>query len=285
MIIFRVDNLFDYSKFRISSPHQIQEPNHRLIALTRPMHLAIFSLLFWGFMVVTSILAFPIALLIKLLTQFFDKRLIVLHSFTCYWASIYSWLNPFWSVRITGKEHIQKGEVYVYVCNHQSLADILVLFRLFVHFKWVSKIENFRIPLVGWNMYLNRYIALVRSSIKSQAKMMKDCQKSLDGGSSILIFPEGTRTRTGKLRPFKSGAFQLASRSESPIVPIVLNGSSNALPKAGFILQGKHKIDIHIMKPIQPEQFKELDVKQLTKNVRSIIDIELQKMQSPHPAG
>ncbi|MFH2133346.1 MAG: lysophospholipid acyltransferase family protein [bacterium] len=245
------------------------------------MLLTIISLLFWTFIILTSILAFPVAVLIKVLTMFFDKRLIILHRFTSLWASLYTWLNPFWSVHISGKENIQKEGVYVFVCNHQSLADILVLFRLFVHFKWVSKIENFRVPLVGWNMYLNRYIRLVRSSVKSQAKMMKDCQKSLNEGSSVLIFPEGTRTMNGKLRPFKSGAFHLAIRARRPILPIVLNGSSDALPKAGFILRGKHMIDIHLLEPIPPEWFAEMDAKQLTKEVQSIIAAELEKMQTP----
>lgn len=244
------------------------------------MHLRIASLLFWIFIVVTSILAFPVAVLVKLLTMAFDRRLIVLHRFTCLWASLYSWLNPFWSVRISGKAHIQPNGVYVYVCNHQSLADILVLFRLFVHFKWVSKIENFRVPIVGWNMTLNRYIRLVRGSIKSQIKMVRDCQKTLEDGSSVLIFPEGTRTRTGKLRPFKSGAFQIAIKTKKPIVPIVLNGSSDALPKAGFTLRGRHHIHVHILEPIQPEQFENKDAKSLTEEVRALIADELERMQA-----
>lgn len=243
------------------------------------MHLALASLFFWIFIILTSLLAFPIAVLIKLLTMVFDKRLILLHRFTCLWASLYSWLNPFWSVRVSGRSHIKRNQVYVYVCNHQSLADILVLFRLFVHFKWVSKIENFRVPIVGWNMYLNRYIVLVRGSMKSQLKMIKDSRKTLAEGSSILIFPEGTRTRTGKLRPFKSGAFQIAKKTGTPIVPIVLNGSADALPKAGFVLRGKHIIDIRILEPITPDQFQEKSAKEITEEVRSIISDELLRMQ------
>ncbi len=243
------------------------------------MHRAFVSLFFWSFIIVTSILAFPFAVLIKLLTMFFDRRLTILHRFTCFWASLYSWFNPFWKVRISGRENIRKDEVYVFVCNHQSLADIPVLFRLFVHFKWVSKIENFWVPLVGWNMYLNRYIRLVRSSIKSQMKMIKDCRKTLNEGSSVLIFPEGTRTLTGKLRAFKPGAFQIAIRNGCPVIPIVLNGSSGALPKAGFILRGKHVIDVHVLEPIMPDRYETMDAKQLANEVRTMIDDELQKMR------
>src|SRR5262245_54782653 len=80
-----------------------------------------FSSLFWLFMVVSSILLFPIAVTIWLLTVLFDKRLVVLHRFTCFWASLYSWLNPVWRVRIEGREKIRPGIAYVMVANHQSL--------------------------------------------------------------------------------------------------------------------------------------------------------------------
>src|SRR6185369_1806471 len=125
------------------------------------------STLFWIFLVVTSILLFPLALLIWALTVLFDRRLILLHRFTCFWASLYTWLNPAWRVRIEGRDRIAPNTAYVMVANHQSLLDILVLFRLFVHYKWVSKIENFRVPCVGWNMSLNRYIKLRRGSRES----------------------------------------------------------------------------------------------------------------------
>ena len=76
----------------------------------------------------------------------------LLHRFTCFWASLYTWCNPVWRVRVEGREKIRPDATYVMVANHQSFLDILVLFRLFRHFKWVSKIEKFRVPCIGWNM-------------------------------------------------------------------------------------------------------------------------------------
>ena len=130
------------------------------------------STLFWIFLVVSSILLFPLALLIWAATVLFDRRLVLLHRFTCFWASLYTWLNPAWRVRVEGREKIAPNTAYVMVANHQSLLDILVLFRLFVHFKWVSKIENFRVPCIGWNMSLNRYIKLRRGDRESIEQMM-----------------------------------------------------------------------------------------------------------------
>src|SRR5499433_4429202 len=124
------------------------------------------------FIAMSSIVLFPVALLLWATTVLFDRRLRILHRFTCFWASLYTWLNPAWRVHTEGRDKIRPGATYVMVANHQSFLDILVLFRLFVHFKWVSKAEMFRIPAIGWNMALNRYVKLTRGSADSIARMM-----------------------------------------------------------------------------------------------------------------
>src|SRR5262245_15535675 len=140
---------------------------------------AVLSWVFWLFVAGSSLLLFPVALVIWALTVLVDRRLRLLHQFTCFWASLYTWLNPAWRVQIEGREKIRDDVAYVMVANHQSLLDILVLFRLFAHFKWVSKIEIFRIPCVGWNMRLNRYIALRRGDRASITQMMAACRRTL----------------------------------------------------------------------------------------------------------
>ena len=174
------------------------------------------SLVFWGFVVLSSILLFPVAVLIWLVTVLFDRRLVLLHRFTCFWASLYTWLNPLWPVTITGRENIRPGTTYVLAANHLSLLDILVLFRLFKDFKWVSKAEIFKVPLIGWNMSMNRYIRLQRGQRDSVVQMMKQAQQTLESGSSIMMFPEGTRSKSGELQRFKTGAFELAHRKDIP---------------------------------------------------------------------
>ncbi len=240
----------------------------------------IVSTLYWSFVVVSSILFFPVAVLIKLSTFPFDSRLVALHWFTCFWASLYTWLNPFWKIKINGIEKIRSDETYVMVSNHQSLIDILVVFRFFTHFKWVSKIENFRVPMVGWNMILNRYIKLTRGSTRSNIKMIKDCQATLKQNNSIMVFPEGTRSRDGMLRAFKPGAFEMAIRSKRPVLPIVLNGSANALPKAGIRFSGKHVVRVDVLDAIPYHEFANNSAKELTKKVHSLINEKLERMQS-----
>jgi 1-acyl-sn-glycerol-3-phosphate acyltransferase len=224
----------------------------------------IYSALFWGFLTLSSIALFPFAVAIWASTAFFDRRLVVLHRFTCFWGSLYTWVNPLWPVTVRGREKIDPRETYVMVANHLSLLDILVLFRLFRHFKWVSKIENFKIPCIGWNMRLNRYIPLRRGDRESIVQMMEACEKTLAEGNSIMMFPEGTRSRNGVLQPFKTGAFELALRSGRPLLPIVVEGTSDALPKRGFVLRGRHPIRVTVLDPIAVERFRGLDAKALT---------------------
>ena len=240
------------------------------------------SLLFWGFIAISSILLFPVALLIWVITRPFDRRTRLLHQFTCFWASLYTWLNPLWRVRITGKQHIRPEVTYVMVSNHLSLVDILVLFRLFVPYSWVSKEENFSVPFIGWNMRLNGYIPLKRGDKASAVEMMDACRTTLRGGTSIMMFPEGTRSRTGDLQEFKPGAFSLARETGSPLLPIVLDGSARALPKRGFVLRGRSDIAVHVLPEVPVEADDPRSATDLADVVRERIADELAQM---HPQG
>lgn len=233
------------------------------------------STLFWVFLVVSSLLCFPVAVTIWAVTAPFDRRRAVLHQFTCFWASLYTWLNPAWPVRVEGREHIRRDATYVMVANHQSLLDILVLFRLFVHFKWVAKIELFRIPCIGWNMSLNRYVQLRRGDPESIARMMRTCEERLAEGSSVMLFPEGTRSADGRLKPFKHGAFTLAKRVHAPLLPIVVEGSANALPKRGFVLRGRHHIRVRVLPELPYARFAGESVPELTARVHALFAAEL----------
>jgi 1-acyl-sn-glycerol-3-phosphate acyltransferase len=223
------------------------------------------------FMALSSIPLFVVALLIRLLTAPFDRRIAVLHLYTCFWSSLYMWLMPYWSVKIEGRDKIKRGKTYIIVSNHQSNLDVLVLFRLFVHFKWVSKAEVFKFPFIGWNMYLNRYIGLKRGDRSSIEKMMDDCRRTLKNGSSVFIFPEGTRSVDGNLRPFKAGAFVLAHEMKLPILPIVVNNTKNALPKHSLKI-GKHTaMRVTVLDELPYNSFKDKSTAETAEYVREVI--------------
>lgn len=157
------------------------------------------------------------------------------------------------------------------VSNHQSQLDILAAFSLFFPFKWVSKTEVFRVPLIGWNMMLNRYIRLKRGDKESIKKMMADCEKSIAQGNSIYFFPEGTRSASGILKPFKPGAFILALKMKMPILPIAINGTKNALPKHSLNFHGRHHIRIQVLDEIPFSSFEKMSAETLSVMVRDLI--------------
>lgn len=154
----------------------------------------ILSGIFLCFIAVTcAIMYFP-ALIIWFVTYPFDSRKIILHQFTCLWGAMYTRVIPSWKVRVIDRKNFRNGVTYVVVSNHQSQLDILLAFNLFKHFKWVSKAEIFKLPFIGWNMYLNRYVKLVRGDKESVKEMLEVCEERLNEGSSVYICPEGTRS-------------------------------------------------------------------------------------------
>jgi 1-acyl-sn-glycerol-3-phosphate acyltransferase len=237
------------------------------------------AILFITFVFLTSSIFFSIALCIWLCTYPFDKRLWLLHRFTCAWASLYIWIFPPWVVTVIGRDKIDPLKTYVIVSNHQSLVDILVAFTLFVHFKWVSKSEIFQVPLIGWNMFLNQYVPLERGRKTSIKKMYSACERHLKLGSSIFMFPEGTRSTTGKMRNFKEGAFVLAKRLDVPVLPIVINGSKNAVPKNSLNFHGRTHVHVEILDAVEPEQFNTTPASELTLQVREMIRCRVNEEQ------
>ncbi|MFT4854565.1 MAG: 1-acyl-sn-glycerol-3-phosphate acyltransferase [Candidatus Azotimanducaceae bacterium] len=238
------------------------------------------AILFISFVFITSTVFFSIALGIWLCTYRFDKRLWLLHRFTCAWASLYIWIFPPWSVTVIGRDKIDPAKTYIIVSNHQSLVDILVAFTLFVHFKWVSKSDIFQVPLIGWNMSLNQYVPLERGRKTSIKKMYNACERHLKLGSSVFLFPEGTRSTTGKMRDFKEGAFVLAKRLEVPVLPIVINGSKNAVPKNSLNFHGRTHVHVEILDAVNPEQFETTSVTELTFQIKEMIRCRVNEEQT-----
>jgi 1-acyl-sn-glycerol-3-phosphate acyltransferase len=191
--------------------------------------------------------------------------------FTSFWACLYLWIVPAWSVTTAGRHKIRRGATYIVVSNHQSQLDILVAFHLFFPFKWVSKAEVFNLPFIGWNMVLNRYIRLKRGDKESIRQMMAACEKALARGCSVFFFPEGTRSRTGQLKPFKPGAFILAHQMKLPILAVAINGTRKALPKHSLNFHGRHAFRVEVLEEIPYEQFAHLSVEDTAETVRQRI--------------
>lgn len=240
----------------------------------------LFSIGFLVFIGLSSAAFYLLALITFLITAPFDRRLVCLHQYSSLWAVFYLWCVPSLSFRVEGREKLDWKRQYMFVSNHQSMMDILVAFALFFPFKWVSKEEVFRLPFIGWNMKLNRYIGLQRGDKESVKKMMRECEKALDNGCSLFFFPEGTRSATGQLKPFKPGAFILARKKKVPVIPIVIHGTRDALPKKSLLLNHKTCITLKVLEEIPVERLSGMAPEAIADMARKTIDAAFQEVNT-----
>jgi 1-acyl-sn-glycerol-3-phosphate acyltransferase len=237
----------------------------------------IYSIIVWLFLIISCFPLFIIDFVIWLFTFWWDKRTWILHRFSIFWALIYVWLNPLWKINIKGRENISKKKTYVIISNHQSALDIVVLYRLFTHFKWIAKRELFKVPFVGWNLMLNRHVPIDRNSSQSALIMMQKAVDHINQKSSILIFPEGTRSNDGSIKRFKDGAFIIAKKANVAIIPIVLNGTLETLPKSGMI-GGRQTFTIHVLPEIPYDSFKDKSPTDIAKEMQQLMIDEHKKI-------
>ncbi|ADO74735.1 lysophospholipid acyltransferase family protein [Stigmatella aurantiaca] len=254
-------------------------PGKRACGTLRPTIRLLFSILFWSFFALSSLVFYLGALVLWALTLPFDRNGRILHLYSCFWAQLYIYVNPLWSSRVEGRENLPWRGAAVLVANHESLGDILVLFGLYRPFKWVSKAANFRLPFIGWNMTLNRYVPLVRGDRESVGRMMVECEKWLLRGVPILMFPEGTRSPDGNIKAFKDGAFQLAVKLQCPVIPVVLTGTARTLPKHGLKLQTTARCRVRVLPPVNPAEHGN-SVPALLEHVRNLMIEEKARLEA-----
>jgi 1-acyl-sn-glycerol-3-phosphate acyltransferase len=155
-------------------------------------------------------------------------------------------VNP-WHILISGWENLETDRVYVIVSNHQSLADIPVISHLKIDTKWLAKVELFRVPFVGWMLRMAGDVPVERSDRSKSARTLMHCAQYLRQRCSVVFFPEGTRSRDGQVLPFAEGPFKLAIREQVSILPLVVEGSGNALPKHSWVFGARQDIHLHIL--------------------------------------
>ncbi|MBN2274876.1 MAG: 1-acyl-sn-glycerol-3-phosphate acyltransferase [Bacteroidales bacterium] len=195
-------------------------------------------------------------------------------------GAIWSRINAFFTpmiVRVEGKENIHKATSYVIISNHQSVYDIFLIYGwLGIDIKWIMKKELRRLPGVGFGSRKVGHIFLDRSNSRVALESLNEAKRKLVNGTSVVMFPEGTRSDTGELGSFKRGAFKLALDLGLPILPLTLIGTKNILPNKSYnLMPGVVKMIIH--EPIDIKKYREDDIIALMQNAKEIIGKVLPK--------
>jgi len=234
----------------------------------------------WQWLVIGGAIALwlPLMALVRLVTLPFDPD--------AYWTgylfrkigNVSFALSPLWSAKVTGTMPANPRHPYVVVSNHESFVDILLISHLPWEMKWLSKVELFNIPVLGWLLRLAKDIPVKRGKASSAVEALQRCRDKLEHRMSVMIFPEGTRSETEEMLPFKDGAFRLAIESQVPILPLVVTGSRTALRKHSWRF-GRSRAEVRVLEAVSTEGLRKTDVPMLRDKVFALIAGERERMR------
>lgn len=226
----------------------------------------------WTWLVLTAcvLIWFPLMLLLRLATAPFDRGRYAVGYLFRQIGPVVATLNPLWRFRTTGLMPADPRRPYVVVSNHESFADILLISHLPWEMKWLSKAELFRVPILGWMMQLAGDVPVKRGFGPSAVEAMMRCREILASKVSVMIFPEGTRSPTMELLPFKDGAFRLAIEAGVPILPLAVSGTGPALPKHDWRF-GRSTATVRVLEPVETAGLTVEQVPELKDRVRRMI--------------
>lgn len=176
-----------------------------------------------------------------------------------FWSRSVLWLLLV-PIKVSGRENVDPKQSYVFVANHQSFLDVFAVYGwLPNNFKWLMKKELCKIPFVGTACAVAGHIFVDRSNPRAAMESLTYIKAQLHDGISTVIFPEGTRTKTGEMGRFKAGAFKIAMDMGLPVVPITLNGFYQSMPPGQFFANLHSRVSLHIGKPIDISQFTDIN--------------------------
>lgn len=220
-----------------------------------------------------TIAGFPIVCLMMLATLSGSASLIFVQAV---WARVLLWAGGV-TMQVEGKENCDKARPTIYVSNHQSTLDVPLLLQALmpVDFRFVAKKALQYVPVMGWYMLMAGFVFIDRSSRRGSVRSLEAAGEKIRRGTSIVMFPEGTRSENGEILPFKKGPFAVAVAARVPICPVAIEGSYKIMPKNSWdIVPGIARVKIGA--PIDPAPFGD-DREALATEVRNrIIDLQLQ---------
>jgi 1-acyl-sn-glycerol-3-phosphate acyltransferase len=223
----------------------------------------------WLVLVICILLWLPLMALVRVVTLGDPGRYRVGYLFRGIGRAVAA-LNPLWSFSYAGIIPADPRRPYVVVSNHESFADILLISHLPWEMKWLSKAELFRIPFMGWLMRLAGDVPVKRGFGPSGIEAIARCREILSQRVSVMIFPEGTRSPTADLLPFRDGAFRLAIDAGVPSLPLALHGTADAHPKHDWRV-GWSTAVVVVLQPVETAGLTPADVPALKERVRNTI--------------
>jgi 1-acyl-sn-glycerol-3-phosphate acyltransferase len=230
----------------------------------------IVSIWAWLVLIACVVIWLPLMALLRLVTAPFDRGRYLVGYFFRQIPVVMAALNPLWRFRVAGTIPADPRRPYVVVSNHESFVDILLISHLPWEMKWLAKAEMFRIPILGWLLRLAGDVPIQRGFGPSAVEAIARCREVLADRVSVMIFPEGTRSTTADLLPFKDGAFRLAIDAGVPILPLVVHGTSTALPKHDWRF-GRSTAVVQVLDPVETTGLTPADVPALKDRVRRMI--------------
>lgn len=231
----------------------------------------VLSILIWIVGLIITASAFLASLIFKIILFPFPNRAKIVHAQCFWWSDALIALNPFWNLKVTGLENIDHKATYVIAANHQSLADIVVIYQTRMYFKWVAKRELLKLPFIGGLLWVNDHVLLARGEHGSIKEVYRQAAKWLRSGTSMLFFPEGTRSNTDEMNEFQNGAFKLAIKEKRNVLPIYIGGTRDAIPKGGWIFKTKVNCRLVIFPPIDISSYQPGDFARLRDLVRDTL--------------
>ena len=225
------------------------------------------SFLFYIYVFAWALIMYLITFVALVICYPFDKKRFVVHKISKWLTDSFFGFGLVMKRKVEGIENLDPKGTYVMVLNHNSMVDILSIYNLPLVFKWVSKKEVYRMPIVGRLLLAHGDIVINRASTKEAMQLVHTRGKEwLAKEASVAIFPEGTRSKDGEIHNFKAGAFILAKDAEVPILPIVLDGTDRVFRK-GFFMNWSNRITIKILPPISKEDVVERPIKEVMAEV------------------
>lgn len=220
---------------------------------------------------------------VAIVVSWFDRSGNQVHRVARLWARSILWAS-FVDVKVHGLSRIDANRSYIYMPNHQSNYDIPVLLGcLAVQFRWLAKAELFKIPLFGRSMRGAGYISIDRSNRESAFRSLKTAADIIRQGTSVLIFPEGTRSDDGEIRDFKKGGFVLAVDAGVPIVPVIVRGTRSIMPKHRFRVRSG-PVTLHILPPVETSGYTRKTKDDLIREIRGILIRSLDRVRKGESA-